>query len=66
MKISEVKKAVVAVVGLIAMLLSTGLLHGNVEAIAAGIVSVATALGVYGAKNASPVNDGPDDDEPVA
>ena len=48
----EIKKTVVAVLGVAALLASSGLLHGTAEAVVNGILAVATALGVYGVQNA--------------
>jgi len=44
-------KAITAVVGLAATLVSSGALDGRAEAIVSGLLAIATAAGVYGVKN---------------
>jgi hypothetical protein len=45
------RKAIVAVVGLAATLVSSGALDGKAEAIVSGLLAIATAAGVYQVKN---------------
>lgn len=45
--LTEIKKTLVSIVGVAALLASTGLLHGTAEAIVNAVIAVATALGVY-------------------
>lgn len=45
--LAEVRKAVVAVVGVIALLASSGTLSGTAKTVVDVILAVATALGVY-------------------
>ena len=51
--VARAKKAVVAVLGLAATLVAAGVLDDNAEAIVTGLLAVATAAGVYQAKNAT-------------
>lgn len=45
------KKTVVGALGLGALLVSSGVLDDQAEAIVSGVIAVATALGIYQAKN---------------
>jgi ABC-type lipoprotein release transport system permease subunit len=45
--LADVRKALVAIVGVAALLVSAGVLHGTAETIANTILAVATAVGVY-------------------
>lgn len=51
--LAQIRKAVVAVVGVAALLASTGTLHGTAETIVNAVLAVATALGVYATPNAA-------------
>lgn len=51
--VKRAKKAVVGAVGLGAILLSSGQLDGQVEAVVSSVVALATAFGIYQAKNES-------------
>lgn len=51
-ELAKAKKAVVSVVGVIALIATSGALSGTAKAIVDGALAVATALGVYNAKNA--------------
>lgn len=53
--VAEARKFLVAVCGVAATALSIGLLHGTAEQIAISIVSLGTALGVWGVRNAKPL-----------
>lgn len=51
MNIAEIRKALVAILGVVAMIVSSGLVHGTALAILNGALGLATALGVYGVPN---------------
>jgi hypothetical protein len=51
-KLAQAKKALIAVVGIIAQAVSLGVFSGAVLAWAQVIIAAATALGVYTVKNA--------------
>ena len=50
---AQARKALVATAGLVGQLLALGLLHGTAEQAAQVVLAAATALGVYGVRNAS-------------
>ena len=52
--IARARKFLVSVVGLVAMLVASGALHGTAQNVAQAVIAVATALGVYAAPNAQP------------
>ena len=45
------KKLVVYVLGILAQLLALGVLEGDVQNIAVGVIAIATGLGIFQAKN---------------
>lgn len=47
------RKAVVAVLGLVAEALNAGLVHGTAAKVASAVIAAATAIGVYVARNAT-------------
>lgn len=49
--LQRARKFLVGVVGLAAVLLSSGQLDGRTEAVVSGLVAVATALGIYQVRN---------------
>lgn len=53
-KLAEARKAVVAVVGALAEIVSLGLLHGRALDIANVVITLATATGVYVVPNYTP------------
>lgn len=53
--VQKYSKLIVAVLGVLAMLLSQGLLAGSAAAVVSAILAVATALGVYQVPNVTPV-----------
>jgi hypothetical protein len=46
-KLAEIRKALVAALGLVAQAASAGLLHGRALAVAEAVLGLATAAGVY-------------------
>lgn len=50
--LAEAKKTAVTIVGVAALLASSGLLHGTAKTVVDAALALATALGVYGVKNA--------------
>lgn len=50
-RVAEVRKALVAIVGFIANALAAGILPADAVPYAVAIISLATAAGVYGVKN---------------
>lgn len=50
--VQQTRKLLVGVVGLAAVLLSSGQLDGRTEAVVSGLVAVATAFGIYQVPNA--------------
>lgn len=57
--LAEMRKALVAVIGGLAEMVSLGLLHGTAENVALVIIAAATAGGVFGVGNADPVKPKP-------
>lgn len=51
MNLAPYHKTVAAVVGVLAEAVAAGVLHGNAEAIARGVIAAATVAGVYTARN---------------
>lgn len=49
--IATARKFLVSVLGLVAMLVASGALHGTAQSVAQAIIAIATAAGVYVAKN---------------
>jgi hypothetical protein len=49
--LAHVKKLLVYVAGVIAQLLAFGVLEGDVQTIATGVLAVLTGLGIYQARN---------------
>lgn len=50
--LAEIRKTLVTVAGVAALLASSGLLHGTAEAVVDAIVAAATTAGVYKVPNA--------------
>jgi len=72
-KIVEVKKAIAALVGVVALLLAQGVLSGTAAQWAEVIIAAATVLGVHQATNgrkakpcAATIGEAPSDDGPAA
>lgn len=51
--LSEARKALIAVVGLVGQAVALGLLHGTALHVAQLVLAAGTALGVYGVPNKS-------------
>jgi uncharacterized membrane protein len=51
--LAEIRKTVVAIVGLVALLAASGTLSGTAKSIVDAVLAVATALGVYVTPNGS-------------
>jgi hypothetical protein len=49
--LAHVKKLLVYVAGVVAQLLAFGVLEGDVQTIAIGVLAVLTGLGIYQARN---------------
>lgn len=52
--LSEIRKALVSIAGVAALLIATGLLHGTAETVVNAILAVLTAVGVYVTPNGVP------------
>jgi hypothetical protein len=50
-QLAYVRKLLVYVLGVVAQLLALGVLHGDAQNIAVGVIALATGLGIYQAKN---------------
>lgn len=50
--VQRIRKAIVGAVGLAALLVSSGVLDDNTEAIVNGLIAVATLFGIYQVPNA--------------